>query len=190
MPSSQSSPARDFAQIVSFAALIAALTLIGSVPIGTVPLTLQTLGVLLAGAILGPRKGPLAVTLYLAVGAVGIPVFAGGGSGIAVFVGPTGGFLLGFVLAAWVVGALSARLLPKYSFWPALGATALGAASIYLIGAPWLMITLGTPAAAIGLAVFIPGDIIKVVLTVVIAKAVHRALPNLLTPARKSQAQA
>ena len=84
--------ARDLGQIVIFAGLIAALTLIGSIQIGALPITLQTLGVLLAGAILGARKGTLAVLLYLAVGLVGVPVFAGGAAGGGALFGPTGGF--------------------------------------------------------------------------------------------------
>ena len=183
----QSTPARDLAQIVTFAALIAALTVIGTIPLGVVPLTLQTLGVLLAGAVLGARTGALAVALYLAVGAIGIPVFAGGASGIAAFVGPTGGFLLGFVLAAWLVGFLTERIMPAYPFWKALGVTVLGSVSVYLIGIPWLSVTLGTPAVVASLAVFIPGDLLKAVLAVVIAKSVHRALPDLLPSNRQAE---
>ena len=96
---SPSNTARDLGQIVIFAALIAALTLLGAIQVGALPITLQTLGVLLAGASLGPKKGPLAVLLYLALGAIGLPVFAGGSAGVGVVFGPTGGFLFGFVLA-------------------------------------------------------------------------------------------
>lgn len=173
-----SSPARDLGQIVTFAALIAALTLLGSIQVGALPITLQTLGVLLAGALIGPRKGPLAVLLYLAVGAIGVPVFAGGAAGLGALFGPTGGFLFGFVLAAWVVGALTARILPRYPFWPALGIMTLGGAAVYLLGAPWLALTIG-PAALLSLAIYLPGDIIKIIAAVLIAKSVHRALPNL-----------
>ena len=176
-PFSASAP-RDTAQIVVFAALIAALTVFGSFAIGPVPLTLQTLGVLLAGALLGPRKGPLAVALYLFVGALGVPVFANGAGGLGAFIGPTGGFLIGFVLAAWVVGVLTARILPAYPFFPALAITLLGGISVYAIGVPWLAIQLG-PAVLPSLVVFIPGDLIKVVATVLIATSVHRALPGL-----------
>lgn len=186
----QSTPARDLGQIVTFAALIAALTVIGTIPLGVVPLTLQTLGVLLAGAVLGARKGALAVALYLAVGAIGVPVFAGGASGIAAFVGPTGGFLLGFVLAAWLVGFLTERIMPAYPFWRALGVTVLGSASVYLIGIPWLVVTLGTPAVVASLAVFIPGDLLKAVLAVVIATSVHRALPDLFPTSRQADTSA
>lgn len=175
--------ARDLARIAVFAALIAALTLLGSFQVGIVPITLQTLGVLLAGAILGPKNGPLAVLLYLAVGAIGIPVFAGGHAGIGTLIGPTGGFLLGFVLAAWVVGILTRRILPAYPFWPALGIMLLGSIAVYAVGAPWLAATVG-PSALLGLGVFIPGDLIKVVLATLIAKSVHRSLPDQFSGAR------
>ncbi|HLP22803.1 MAG TPA: biotin transporter BioY [Microbacteriaceae bacterium] len=170
--------ARNLAHIVVFAALIAALTVFGSFQIGPVPLTLQTFGVLLAGALLGPRKGPLAVALYLFVGAVGVPVFANGSAGLGALFGPTGGFLFGFVLAAWVVGALTARLMPNYRLLPALGVTLLGGISVYLVGAPWLAAAYG-PAVIPTLAIFIPGDLLKVVATVLVATSVHRALPGL-----------
>lgn len=182
--------ARDIAQIAVFAALIAALTLPGAIPIGSigVPITLQTLGVLLAGAILGPRKGTLAVVVYVALGAIGLPIFAGGTGGVGILIGPTGGFLFGFILSAFVVGWLTARLLPRYPFWLALALTAVGGIlAVYLIGVPWFAITTGTPfVATIGLVMlsFLPGDIAKAVVTVAAAKAVHRAWPGLITPRR------
>ncbi|TFV95119.1 biotin transporter BioY [Orlajensenia leifsoniae] len=179
--------ARDLAQIAVFAALIAALTLPGAIPTGALglPITLQTLGVLLAGAIIGPKKGTLAVVVYVALGAIGLPIYAGGTGGLGILFGPTGGFLFGFILCAFVVGWLTARLLPRYPFWPALGLTAVGGIlSVYLIGIPWLAVTTGTPigAVALGMVAFLPGDLIKVLVTVSVAKAVHRAWPGLITP--------
>lgn len=172
-----SSPARNMAQIAVFAALIAGLTLLGQIMIGVVPITLQTLGVLLAGAILGPRKGPLAVLLYLLVGLIGVPIFAGGSAGPAAFLGPTGGFLVGFVLAAWIAGLFSARLLPKYPFWPALAGMFLAGSSVYATGLPWFIWIVGAPAT-VALVPFIPGDVIKIVLATLVARLVHRAWPG------------
>src|SRR5688572_3017372 len=107
------SSARDLAQIAVFAALIAALTLPGAIPIGIgVPITLQTLGVMLAGAILGARKGALAVTVYVALGLAGLPILAGGTAGLGVLAGPSGGFLLGFIPGAFVVGWIVERFAP------------------------------------------------------------------------------
>lgn len=181
-----SSRARDTAQIAVFAGLIAALTVPGQLMLGPtgIPITLQTLGVLLAGAILGPRKGPLAVALYLLVGLVGVPVFAGGSAGPAVFVGPTGGFLVGFILMAWVAGVVSARVLPRYPFWLALGGNLLAGASVYLLGLPWFAYVAGAPALVF-LAPFVPGDLLKVVVATLVAKSVHRAWPGIFDIRRR-----
>ena len=134
------SSARDLAQIAVFAALIAALTLPGAIPIGIgVPITLQTLGVMLAGAILGARKGALAVTVYVALGLAGLPILSGGTGGLGVLVGPTGGYLLGFILGAFVIGWLAERLTPRLKFWTLLIATSVGGIlAVYLVGIPWL----------------------------------------------------
>ena len=120
--------ATDLAQIAVFAALIAALGLPGALYLGgtAVPITFQTLGVMLAGAILGARKGFLSVLLFLALVAAGLPLLSGGRGGLAVFVGPSVGYLAGWLLGVVVIGWLTARLLPRYHVLPALGATALG----------------------------------------------------------------
>ncbi|PWC03876.1 biotin transporter BioY [Agromyces badenianii] len=177
--------ARDLAQIAVFAALIAALGLPGALTIGgaAVPITFQTLGVMLAGAILGARKGALSVTLFLALVAVGLPLLSGGRGGLGVFVGPSVGYLIGWLLGAAVIGWATARLLPRYAIAPALGWTALGGiVAIYLIGVPVFAAITGTPlgAALLGSTVFLPGDILKVVVTVLVAKGVHRAWPGLI----------
>ncbi|SEN17109.1 biotin transporter BioY [Cryobacterium luteum] len=177
-------PARDLAQIAIFAALIAALGLPGPLNIGPVPITLQSLGVMFAGAILGPRKGSLAVLLFLVLTAVGLPLLAGARGGIGVFtVSPAAGYLYGWLLGAFVTGYLTARLLPKYPFWLALGATILGGiVAVYAVGIPVMALNLSLPLwTTLGLnVVFIPGDLIKVVLTVLVAGQVHRAYPGLI----------
>lgn len=180
--------ARDLAQIAVFAALIAALGLPGALYVGgtAVPITFQTLGVMLAGAILGARKGALSVVLLLALVAAGLPLLSGGRGGIAVFVGPSAGYLIGWVLGAFVIGWLTARLLPKYRILPALAATAFGGiVVVYLIGVPVFAANTGTPlgVAIAGSAIFLPGDILKVVVTVLVARGVHRAWPGLIAPA-------
>ena len=107
-----SSPTRDLALVAAFAALISASAYIGAIPVGSagVPITLQTLTVMLAGCVLGPVRGFSAVTLYLALGAVGLPVFAEHSSGIGVFTGPSGGYLLSFPIAAALGGFLVAHV--------------------------------------------------------------------------------
>src|SRR3972149_8733623 len=94
------------------ASLWAALTAVGAyihVPIGPVPIVLSTLFVLLSGLLLGSRWGLTSMCLYLLVGAIGMPVFAGGKGGLAHFLGPTGGYLFGFLFASWITGFISER---------------------------------------------------------------------------------
>ncbi|MFB9309360.1 biotin transport system substrate-specific component [Agromyces hippuratus] len=181
------SSARDLAQIAVFAALIAALGLPGALTIGgtAVPITFQTLGVMLAGAILGARKGTLSVLLFIALVAAGLPLLSGGRGGLGVFVGPSVGYLIGWLLGAAVIGWATARLLPRYPVVPALAWTALGGiVAIYLVGVPVFAAITGTPLglAISGSAVFLPGDLLKVVVTVFVAKGVHRAWPGLIEP--------
>lgn len=182
-------PARDLAQIAIFAALIAALGLPGPLNIGPVPITLQSLGVMFAGAILGPRKGTLAVLLFLVLTLVGLPLLAGARGGIGVFtVSPAAGYLYGWLLGAFVTGYLTARLMPKYSFVPALGATILGGiVAVYLIGIPVMALNLALPLwTTLGLNVaFLPGDLIKVIVAVLVARQVHKAYPGLIAPPRR-----
>ncbi len=151
----------------AFVALLARVTL--PLPFTPVPLTLQTLGVLLVGAALGSRLGAQALLLYLAAGAAGLPVFAGGGAGAAWFAGPTGGFLLGFVPAAWTAGALVERFDSGRRPLPAFLAMLAAGAVIYAFGlaglAGWMLLA-GEAAGpgkllVLGLLPFVPGDLLK-----------------------------
>ncbi|MDQ3287106.1 MAG: biotin transporter BioY, partial [Pseudomonadota bacterium] len=109
----------DAVLVVVFSAFVA-LTAQVSLPLLPVPLTLQTLGVLFTGAVLGSKRGTLALLLYVAEGAIGLPVFAGGLSGIGVLIGPTGGYLVGFIVAAGIVGLLAERGWDRRLIWAAL----------------------------------------------------------------------
>ncbi len=182
--------ARDLAQVAVFAALIAALGIPGAITLGTagVPITFQTLGVMLAGAILGARKGFAAVLLLLVLAAIGLPLLSGGRGGLGIFVSPSTGYLLGWLLGVLVIGWGTSRLLPRYRLLPALAITALGGiVAIYLIGVPWMAVVLGLDlgqALLTGAVVFLPGDILKVIVTVLVARQVHRAWPGLIPVSR------
>jgi len=135
-------------------------------PFTPVPLTLQTLFVLLSGAFLGSRGGAFAQGFYILMGSLGLPVWAGGGAGLARLWGPTGGYLLAFPLSAWVVGRmLEGEDSPSWTkIWAAF---ALGSTVIYLLGLAQLSIWLHCDlkkAATLGVLPFLPGDLLKMAL--------------------------
>ena len=135
-----------------------------TLPFSPVPVTAQTLVVLLLGMLLGRKLGAAAILTYLAQGMLGFPVFARGLAGPAIFLGPTGGYLAGFVVAAYVVGALAERGWDR-SMGATLLAMLIGNSIIYLFGVAWLAVLVGMPAAiSAGLLPFIPGDLIKTLL--------------------------
>jgi biotin transport system substrate-specific component len=164
---------RDLVRIALFAALIAVMGLIPKLDLpftAGVPVTAQTLGVMLAGLMLGPRLGALAVLLFLFVVALGAPVLSGGRGGLGVFFGPTIGFLVGWIFGAIACGLIKNKLdqlLPKRLFWNALIAAVVGGiVVIYVIGIPGIALrtALTLDKAAMASAVFIPGDILKAIL--------------------------
>jgi biotin transport system substrate-specific component len=173
---------RDVVYCALFAAIVAVLGLIPPVPlpIVPVPITAQSLGVMLAGSILGARRGGLALVLFLILVAIGLPVLAGGRGGVGVFLSPSGGFLIAFPLAAFTIGWLTERLWQRLNVGTALLCNILGGIGVvYLLGIPWLAIaaSLSLPQAIAGSAVFIPGDLIKAGLAAMAAVAVKRSYP-------------
>jgi biotin transport system substrate-specific component len=139
-----------------------------------VPITGQTFAVLLSGAVLGARRGFLAQALYLACGALGMPVFSGGGAGAQHLVGPTGGYLMAFPFAAALTGFLAARGWDR-RFLTMFAAMLLGSAVIFGCGLAWLSRFLPAPAlVASGLAPFIPGDMVKTTLAALAFPALWR----------------
>ena len=166
-----------------FAALIIAGSyVVVPLPFSPVPLALQSLFVLLAAVVLGPRRGTLTVLLFLGMGAVGLPVFAGGQGGPAHFLRPTAGYLLGYLPAAAVAGAIAAygrgRAAAIRRRFDALAATT-GSIIIYATGVPVLQLITGmnVPAAlTAGLLPFVPGDLIKVVIAAALADRLRRAI--------------
>jgi len=140
-----------------------------SFPLGPVPLTLQTLFVILAGFVLGPVRGAVCLGFYLISGAIGLPVYAGGKSGIAALIGPSGGYLFGFVLAASVAGVGTGGRGGRLRWGRGLLWGAVGSAVILIVGVTWLKITLAMSwpqAAEAGVWPFLPGAAIKLVLSV------------------------
>ncbi len=133
-------------------------------PFSPVPVTGQTLAVLMVGVLLGSRRGSLSVLTYLLQGALGLPVFAGGVAGLARLTGPTGGYLIGFVAAAYLVGWLAERGWDRH-FETTLLAMVLGNVVIYTFGLLWLARFVGTEKVlALGLWPFVPGDLGKILL--------------------------
>lgn len=178
---------RDVVMIALFAAIIVTLGLVPPVTIGVVPvpITLQTLGVMLAGAALGPVRGALACALVALLTAVGLPVLAGGRGGIGVFLGPTGGYVVGWVLGALVTGLLVKHwVLRLGSRWAQVAGyfaacVVGGILVVYLVGIPWLSVASGLSLgqALVGGLVFVPGDLVKAAITALVVHGVRRAYP-------------
>ncbi len=168
----------------ALALAFAGLTVVGAnivIPIQPVPITLQTLFVLLAGASIGRGWGALSQALYLGAGALGLPVFAGGLSGAAVIAGPTGGYLVAFLVAPFVVGAVLRR---SSSLAGQIVAFAAGTAVIFALGIAYLALTythdVGTALMA-GLVPFIPGAVFKIAAAV----SIHRSSQALVRHYRR-----
>lgn len=177
----------DLALIATFAALIAVCSVSAALPIGVngVPVTLQMFAIFLTGAVLGAKRAFLAVLLYLVVGAAGLPVFAGGASGLAPFTGGTGGYLVAFPFAAALVGFTVERLYRRRVAITAgvvLVAGVVADLLVYAGGALGFVafLDLGWRSAFTSAAVYIPGDLVKLVVAAIVAAAVHRAFPALL----------
>ena len=175
---------KDIVLVALFAALLVVLSLIPPIPVSVVPvpITLQLLGVMLAGLMLGARMGALAVLVYVGLALLGIPVLPGGRAGLAVLAGPSAGFLLGMIPGAAVTGWLAGP--PVAATGRAVGmqiarcwfAAAFGSMGVvYLVGIPWMATVAGMDLAKASWAmlVFVPGDLVKAVLAAVIAQRVR-----------------
>jgi biotin transport system substrate-specific component len=173
---------RSVTQVALFAALIAALGLIPQLTLAFgVPITAQSLGIMLCGTVLGARRGFFAALLFVGLVAIGLPLLAGGRGGLGLFTSPTAGFLIGFPIAAFVTG-LAMERLNNLNVGVAAGLAAVigGVVVLYLFGIAGLAIVLGKTVsqAALLVTAFIPGDVIKAVLAALITAALYRARPN------------
>ncbi|QCB97717.1 biotin transporter BioY [Arthrobacter sp. PAMC25564] len=181
--------ATDLGLIAVFAALVAASALIAAIPVGGlgVPITVQTLAVMLTGLALGPGRAFAAVGLYVLLGLAGLPIFSGGRSGLGILAGPSAGYIIAFPLAAAAVGWLTVVVLRRTAlrYRGVLLFAAAMVSSIVLVHSLGILgmvvnAKLDLPKAFLADLPYYPGDVIKNVLAVSIALALHRAFPDLL----------
>ena len=177
------------ASAITRVALMAAVTAAAAqiaIPIPPVPFTLQVLAVILSGLLLGPRYGALAQAVYVLVGAVGVPVFAEFRGGLGVILGPTGGYLVSYPVAAAVAGLAAGAARSgsgRRAWWTGFLWGCVGLAVIYVLGATWLSVVTDLPFAVAlvqGVLRFVPFDLIKVSLAALVAVAAAPAI----TPSR------
>ena len=173
---------RDMVYTSLFAAVVAVLGLIPPIylPLLPVPITAQSLGVMLAGSILGAKRGGLALTLFLLLIAIGMPVLAGGRGGLGMFLSPSGGFLIGFPIAACTIGLLIERMWKHLNLMNALASNIVGGVLVlYMCGVPWLAFTakMSLLQALLSSAIYIPGDLFKASIASFIAVKIRRYYP-------------
>jgi biotin transport system substrate-specific component len=184
---------RNLTYVALFAALIAVLGLVPQITLMVgVPITAQSLGIMLCGTVLGARRGALAVLLFLLLVALGLPLLSGGRGGLGVFAGPSAGFLVGFPIAAFVAGLIVEKWRAGIGIAAFAGAVAGGIVVLYAIGIPWLAYRLtAEQTGAMGLnqslplplalaALYLPGDLIKAVLAGLVTQALARMRPGAL----------
>ncbi|MBU2866501.1 biotin transporter BioY [Pacificibacter marinus] len=173
---------RNLTLIALFAALIAALGVIPAVTLGFgVPITAQSLGVMLCGTILGAKRGALAVLLVVLLIAMGLPLLAGGRGGLGVFASPTVGFLVGWPIGAFVTGLIVEKLrFGSLGVTAALGSVVGGILVVYAAGVIGMSIVLDKTIieATLLVVAFIPGDLIKAILAGVVTSALYTARPK------------
>ncbi|PLS23521.1 biotin transporter BioY [Neptunicoccus cionae] len=174
---------RNIVYIAVFGALIAALGLLPKVTLMSgIPITAQSMGIMLCGTVLGARKGALAVLLFLALVALGLPLLAGGRGGLGVFTTPWAGFLFGFPVAAFVTGLVMRWLRgARVGVVAAVASVIGGIGALYAIAVPYYMVMTGAGLAdAIATAAlpFIPGDLVKAVVAGAITGTVYKARPR------------
>lgn len=182
---------KDIVYIALFAALMAVLGVFPPllIPAIGVPITAQSMGPMLAGGLLGARRGGLSMLLFVVLVAVGLPLLSGGRGGIGVFAGPTAGFIFGWIVAAIVIGWLTERFWERLGFVTAFLITLFGGVAVlYAIGIPWVTAVSGVPLAkvAAGSLAFIPGDLIKAAIAAAAMATVKRSYPLIAPRIRRT----
>ena len=173
---------RDMTFVALFAALTAACAMFPPIPVPflPVPVVVQNIGVMLAGSILGATRGSLSLLLFVVLVAVGMPLLTGGSGGFGVILGPSGGFILSWIPAAFVVGWLVERNWARLRFWHLLLANVVGGiVVVYAIGIPWqaVIANLELVETAVLSAIYIPGDLAKAIVASFAALIVKRSYP-------------
>lgn len=176
---------RDIVSVALFAAFTAALGFIPAIPlpIVPVPITAQLLGVILAGAVLGAKRGFLSMLFFLILVAAGLPILSGGRGGIAAFISPSSGYLIGFPFTACVIGYFYSLCRGKLVFWKEIAIMAIAVFGIdHVLGIVWLVCVTGLDftKALMGDVVFIPGDLVKIVIAYFIVSRLRKALPDFM----------
>jgi len=174
------------AQDILNVALFSALTAIGALvriplPFSPVPVTLQTLFTYMAGALLGSYLGALSQLIYILLGISGLPIFAGGNASLSVLVGPTGGYLVGFIAGSFVVGKMTEAKNNNSLLW-LLTCMIVGTTVIYTLGVIQLMKWMNTSldkAVIMGVAPFVAGDVVKMLVAAYTTHRIRRMLPEL-----------
>ncbi|MDA8124359.1 MAG: biotin transporter BioY [Deltaproteobacteria bacterium] len=170
---------------MAYASLFGALTAVGAyimIPLPPVPVTMQTLFVNLSGALLGGTLGAMSQIVYILLGVIGLPVFAGGKAGAGVLIGPTGGYLIGFVVGSFCIGRLLSLRSKPGLLW-IVGSMTAGIAVVYLLGIIQLMLVAKlslAKAVAVGLLPPLPGDIAKIAVAALICRKVRERVQKKL----------
>lgn len=165
-----------------FTALIGVLGLIPPIPLGfiPVPITLQTLGVILAGSFLGKKTGTISIILFIVLVALGLPLLSGGRGGLSVFVAPTVGYLLSWPIAAFCIGYLTEKVWSSLKLWKLIIINfVFGVVLVSLIGAPVMALITHTSiwAGLLGATAFLPGDCIKAIVAAIVVVQLKAVSP-------------
>lgn len=170
-------------KVLTTSAMFVALTAICSqiqIPLPMVPINLALFAIYLAGAILGPKYGTLSIIAYVLLGGIGAPIFAGFSGGFGIITGPTGGYIIGYIVATLIVGLITKKF--GYSWWKLVIAMVVGLTACYIVGTLWFMyVTDNSLTAAMTYCVipFLPGDVVKIILATVLTLRLRISLPEL-----------